>query len=444
MTGASPPKVRSFLLSASGAGVYAAGVLFLDLVVAACLGTQVQAGIFYAAWLVPTIIIAIFSSGAIQGAFIPLYARKLTASNDLAVRSASALCVVVATLLTVTVAVMLLAGKISALVASGFTTEQQQGVALAIRILAPLLLAHGVASLLSGVLLHEHKQFQAAILPVLIPVTGAVAVLLWHPTATGLAAGSLLGCLLYMLVVWWTARRHLPAHALSPAWVRRSVAADFAREYWMAGLAHTALSALLLFSQSLAGHVSSQALATFVFGTRLVLLAQAFLATVIINVSLPAFARLAADGHYAEAWSVVKLLVRRALLLLVPAMLLWVLLSSQLVELLFMRGAFTQADVAPVAHIQRIFVLQLPLYVIGVIAWRMCNSMRWTPVLIMASFLALFVNVAAGLTLVPAYGAAGVAFAYVLGMMSWVACLYVMLRRNLLRSAALVTHSNEV
>lgn len=424
-----------FLKSAAGAGSYGAGVLLLDLVVAARLGTQAESGIFYAAWLLVTIVLAIFSSGAIQGAFLPLYAQ-VDAPADRAERTASALLVVTATLLCASGALLVSADSLVALVASGFSARQQAAAADVLRLLLPLLLAHALASLLTSLLLQAGRQFRSAVLPVLIPLAGAVALLAGGATAAWLAWGSVFGAVGYLLLTWLSCRDRLAEDALSPRRASRDGMRRFAGQYWMAGIAHAALSMLLLFSQSLAGHVSSHALAVFVFGTRLVLLAQAFMATIVINVSLPVFARLMASHEYLAAWRMVKSLLWRSLLLLVPLTLIWMAASTWLVELLFRRGEFTAADVLPVAEIQRIFVLQLPLYVTGVIAWRMCNALQKSPILIGASCLALLVNILLGAWLVPVAGASGVAAAYVAGILAWMLCLYVLLRRALLAAAA--------
>lgn len=423
-----------FIKSAAGAGSYGIGVLALDLVVAAQLGTQTESGIFYAAWLLITIVLAIFSSGAIQGAFLPLYAQVDT-PGPRAERTASALTVVSGTLLLTSGILVMAADELIALVASGFSAAQREAAARVLRMLVPLLLAHALASLLTSLLLQAGRQFRSAVLPVLIPLGGVLALLAGGATAAWLACGSVLGAVAYLLLTWLACRDDLAPGALWPGHASRDGMRRFAGQYWMAGVAHAALSMLLLLSQSLAGHVSSHALAIFVFGTRLVLLAQAFMATIVINVSLPVFARLMAAREYLVAWRMVRSLLLRSLLLLVPMTLVWMLASTWLVELLFRRGQFTLADVEPVAEIQRIFVLQLPLYVTGVIAWRMCNALQKSPILIGASCLALAINVILGIWLVPIAGASGVAVAYVAGILGWMLCLYVLLRRALLSAA---------
>lgn len=417
-------------LSAIGATVYGLALVGMDVLIAKRYGLGDQAAVFQAAWQVLATLIAILSGGAILGPLIPLASRFL---NEASRPEASAfLARTAAFILTMHMGVALLlflfAPQLAALTASGFSNELQQETSRAIRWLLPLLLVHGLASIAMAVLLAAHRVAVANLAPVLMPLAGMTTSFFWDTQgALWMAWGYLAGTVLQLLSLTLHLKRERLVF-LPPIWSGEEIPGGFRRTFLATALAHAALSSVLLINTAIAGSLSERDLAAFGYGGKLVLLALAFLTTLVTNVGLPYMLELAKRDGGATLWKQLRkllALISGAGLLMA---LIWYPLTGWLIETLYARGQFTLQDATAVTQVQRIFVLQAPFYLAGVVCWRALNARSESGPLIKASLFALIVDISAAALLVPMLQAEGIAVAHVLSMAAWSAVLIFAMR----------------
>ena len=93
-------------------------------------------------------------------------------------------------------------------------------------------------------------------------------------------------------------------------------------------------------------------------------------------------------------------------------------------------GQFSIENVGAVAAVQRIFVLQMPFYLVGIVCWRGLNVfMLWKP-LIWASLAAIIVAIVANESF-RNFHASGVASSYVIAIAVWSVVLFFYLRKHM-------------
>ena len=272
---------------------------------------------------------------------------------------------------------------------------------------SPVLLFLGLASVESAVL-NSHERFGLlSILPAFLPAGVAFGVLaLSH--RFGIYAASL-GALCGSLAQWHVARRRTePLVADS----REGVAPRlgwFAEVYGTSALAAALLGGILMTDTWMASTLPSGSAATFGYATRPVILILAFATTVVGNVTLPSFSRLVAGRSrrlrkYFLLWC--GLLVAGSL----PILLLLFTSADKIVALIYQRGTFGPADTANVAAVMRIYVLQVPFFLVAMMGWRMLNSLQrhWNLLAITAA--AFAVNIVMDLRLISSLKLVGIAW----------------------------------
>jgi putative peptidoglycan lipid II flippase len=429
-----PSLKRATLFSTSGALVYGVSLVLMDIAIAHRYGTGTQAAVYQAAYIIPTVLIGMLSGGAIFGVFVPVFVRLggqyHQPEAEMFLRSSAGLMLAV---LTPLVALLMgFAPLLASWIASGFDLTGRQEVSNTLRLMLPMLIPHGLAFVYGGALVSTERVGLVNLAPLLIPATG-LATYPWWGTHNGtvlIAIGYLLGALLLAGAMGLRLRldgfQIAPAHPnSSPEW------RTFFHGYAMSAMAYAALSALLLVNQAFAGSLSARDLAAFAYGAKLVLLALAFFTTIVNSVALPHFSALAGRLERAEIWPYARSFALRAFVIASLGTLLWVLLANWIVDVMYVRGEFTNADAARVVNVQRIFVLQIPFYVVGVFCWRMLNAFgQWKP-LLMASLPVLILDLAVVSSLASAYNAPGIAAAHTLSIIVWALILLFTLRAQL-------------
>jgi putative peptidoglycan lipid II flippase len=274
---------------------------------------------------------------------------------------------------------------------------------------SPVLFFLGLASVESAVL-NSHERFGLlSILPAFLPAGVAVGVIALS-YRFGIYSASI-GALCGSLAQWYVARRRtVPLVADSREGVAPPRLAWFAEVYGTSALAAALLGGILTTDTWMASTLPSGSAATFGYATRPVILILAFATTVVGNVTLPSFSRLVAlDDRrrlrkYFLSWC--GLLVAGSL----PILLLLFTSADKIVALIYQRGTFGPSDTANVAAVLRIYVLQVPFFLVAMMGWRMLNSLQrhWNLLAITAA--AFAVNIVMDLRLISSLRLVGIAW----------------------------------
>jgi len=424
------PSHGTIWTAAVAAGVYGIIVVLLDLAIAHRFGTGQQAATFQASFFVLTFLTSVISGGAVFGAFVPIYVRlaKNSKSNDARTFSTHAGLRLGLWLMVAAMIVGATSPILFKIIASGFTGRHQDELVLVTRLMLPMLIGHGLASVLVAVLLSIGRVGLAQLSPALLPLCALAGYPLWneHVGARILAIGFVAGALLQTVLLYAALRRW---HA-EPLWARRDAAIsacvrEFFHAYSITAVAHVLSSCIFLANQAIAGALSAKDWSVFSYATRLPMLAMAFLTTVAVNLLLPYFSVLVQEGGLRGAWHKVIYIGKWIMIVLIPIALLWAGSADWLVKILYVHGAFSLDDAAIVANVQRLFVLQIPLNMFGIVCWRMHNALERGRPLVFASLGALAIDLVVALPASQVMGVPGIAMAHTIAIAVWAAALFV-------------------
>ena len=119
---------RATLFSVAGAGTYGVSLILMDVAIAYRYGTGTQAAVYQAAYIIPTLLVGIFSGGAVIGAFVPIFHRLVGQSSqakaDFFLRNTAG--ILLAILIPLTALLMGAAPVLAETIASGFTLSERQ------------------------------------------------------------------------------------------------------------------------------------------------------------------------------------------------------------------------------------------------------------------------------------------------------------------------------
>lgn len=430
----SPGLKRATLLSVAGAALYGLSLILMDVAIARRYGTGTQAAVYQAAYMIPTLLIGMFSGGAILGAFVPIFVRlggqcRHAEANAFLRATAGTL---LAILIPLTALLVWAAPLLGETIASGFDAVERQELVDTLRLMLPMLVPHAIAYVYYGALVSIGRVAVANVGPLLIPALGMATAPWWddHNGAALIATGYVVGSVCLALMAAW--RLSLDGFGVFPTPPARSKEwRRFLRDYLATGIALAGLAFLLLVNQVVAASLSARDLAAFSFGIKLVLLAIAFFTTIVNSVALPHFSSLVANVGPRETWLRMREFTLRVFVITSLVALAWVLIAGWITSVVYARGEFNDADAALVANVQRAFLLQIPFYAVGIFSWRMLNALgEWKP-LILATLPALVLNAASVSEFAAQFGVTGVAASYTLSIVVWAFILFVAMRNNL-------------
>ncbi len=395
-----------------------------DILMAAIIGAGPLMDAFTVAFRLPNHFRAIFAEGAFSAAFVPGYARTGQQEGKAAAMQFQG---IILTLLVLSQIVLLILAlifttEVVTILAPGFASKPDQ-LALAVtltRITFPYLILITLVTLWSGVMNAEGRFAIPAAAPILLNLAmiGAVGAHILFPTAAHAAASGVLlaGFLeagLLMYGVWSAGLLVKPlAVRLLPS-IRR-----FFRAFAPAVIGSAGVQIAMLADTILSTLLPGNAPSALYYADRLYQLPLGVIAIAGGTVLLPEMSRLLAAGkdeaaHRAQARSTIFVLALAA-----PCVVGFLMIPDLAIRAAFERGAFKPEATALAASV-------LAAYGIGLVAAVLIQTMRpsfqargdtVTPMV--ASLIAIGINVGLKFLFVPHLGVAGLALATSIG--AWI------------------------
>jgi putative peptidoglycan lipid II flippase len=386
------------------------GSLLRELVVAREFGVGDALDKFVIAYLVPAFAIAVVA-GSITAALVPTYIRVRerdgeSSANDLAAR---VLVLAVAFLIAVTIVLALTTPLIVRGVASGFSPEKVRETERLMYVLLPLVAISGVCAVLTGVLNAGRRFAIAAATPVLTPLAVVACLLLFHHAwgIYSIAVGWVIGACAELTVLGVALRRRRLRLVWWSGWDHDLQ--TVARQYLPMVVGAVLMSSTLLIDQAMASTLGSGSVSALSYGSRLTALIVGLGAIAVGTVAMPYFSLMVARAE----WSAVRAFLNGYLVLIfaaaIPLTVLICVFSQPLVKVFLERGAFSSADTALVADVQRYFAIQIPFYVAGILVVRLISSLRMNKILMWGCALNAGLNVILNYLLMRWLGIGGIA-----------------------------------
>ncbi len=398
--------------------------LLKNQVIAAEFGVGRELECFLFAEILLTFSVGVLSN-ALPAAFVPAYRSALEREGREAARRLFSAVSGWALLVLLATAALLVAAWPFFLHVAGGNLEADERL-LATRLfwlLVPGLVLHGLAAL-SGAGLNAEKRFLAPVVALgLIPLSISVAAVGFAEDAGAhaLASGYLIGVLLELLFVAWSARRAgLPIALGLP---RRDARLGALLGQYLPVFGGTLLMrSTIVVDQSMASNLPAGSLAALNYANVIVAALLGVGAAALSTAVLPHLSDLAAQRHFVRMRGDLVHMSKLVFAATLPMTGLVIFFARPLVALLFERGAFRPEDTDGVRWIFAFYALQIPFYTVGVLCAQVVSSLRANHVLFWIAGLNLVLNVGLNLALIPVMGVAGIALStaivYLVGMVA--------------------------
>lgn len=381
-----------------------------ELFIASRFGVSDELDAFLIAYMLPAFSVAVLG-GAFQVSFVPAWVQSrerdgIEAANRL---TSNATMLSASMLAAFTLILGLAFPLLEPLVASGFSPAKLALTRELFYGLLPIIALGGVASLWSSVLNAGERFVLAGLIPLATPIA-VVALLVARPGTDPrvLVAATVAGALLELVLLGLAMRRHglrvLPRwHGLDDT-TRTAV-----RQYFPMVAGSLLMGSTAVVDQAMAAMLGPGAVSALGYGNKIVGFVVGIAAVAIGTAVLPSFSAMVARAE----WNALRRTMRFYSLLIaattIPLTIALAWLSEPIVRILFERGAFTAADSALVGDVQRMFVLQIPFYLLAILGVRLVSALGKNQVISTVAAINVVLNVVLNLILSRYYGVAGIA-----------------------------------
>jgi putative peptidoglycan lipid II flippase len=385
-----------------------------ELVVAYQFGTADALDAFLIAFLVPSFVISVVAS-SLPPAFIPVYlevqhreGREAAERLYVGVTGWSLLILVGISSIMVLLSPMLLG-----LLGSGFDDEKLHLTRSLYFMMLPILTLKGLTTVWTTRLNATDDFAFASCVPILTPIL-TVAVLLFGVGRLGihaLSTGAVIGALLELVMVAWYLRSL--GIALIPRWSGwwSPSLAEVMKQYGPGVAGALFMASTMLVDQAMAAMLGPGSVSTLSYGGKVVSFTLAIGATALGTAVLPHFSRMVSAADWDGVRHTLRTYVMLVLKISIPLTLTAVILSEPIVRTVFQRGAFTSMDTHLVGQVQMFLLLQVPLYLAGIIVVRLISALKANHILMWGCVLNFIVNVMLNYTFMRWLGVAGIALA---------------------------------
>ncbi|MEO1700658.1 MAG: murein biosynthesis integral membrane protein MurJ [Pseudomonadota bacterium] len=409
-----------------------------EAMIAAILGAGPVADAFYAAFRFPNLFRRLFAEGAFNAAFVPLFAKEVETNGreEAAKFAGDVVSALLLVLLAVTVAAMaFMPFLVATIIAPGFsdTPDKFDLTSQLARIMFPYLAAMSVVAMMSGILNSFRSYFIAAIAPVMLNIVmiAALTASAWwelpaRETGMALAVAVVVSGVLQLSVLIFGLKK--VGFAFRP---RRPKMSPKVRRL-LALAAPAALTGGIVQINIVVGQIiasqQDNAISWLSFADRIYQLPLGIVGIAIGVVLLPELARALSASDMNEARSLQNKSLEFGMGLTIPAAAALFIIPSQIVAVLYERGAFVPETTVATASALAAFAVGLPSFVLIKIlqpAFFAREDMK-TPMWF--SLISLIVNAVGSLIMFVYIGHVGIALATSLA--GWVNAILLALALN--------------
>lgn len=389
------------------------GTAAKELVVAYQFGTTDVLDAFLIAFLLPSFLISVVA-GSLPSAFIPIYLeaqhRDGKAAGERLYASIMGWSLVI--LVGISSIMALLAPILLPVLGSGFGEEKLNLTRSLYFMILPILIFKGLTTIWTTKLNATNQFAFGSAVPILTPLL-TVAALLYGVEQWGiyaLAAGTVCGALLETIIIAWYVNSL--GVTLIPQWSGWTPDLGQVMKQYGPGVAGALLMAsTMLVDQAMAAMLGPGSVSALSYGGKVVSFALAIGATALGTAALPHFSRMASAADWEGVRHTLRTYVTLILKVTIPLTLVTVLLSERIVDLIFQRGAFTAMDTHVVGQVQAFLLLQVPLYLVGIIVVRLISALKANHILMWGCVLNFIVNVVLNYVFMQWLNVAGIALA---------------------------------
>lgn len=432
--------VFAMLGSALGAGLSSFTMVARDLLMAREMGISGAVDTYVISYTFVMFVSSVLAT-SMSGALTPAYMRQREESGEpIALGLAWQAGVRLLCVLAIAACLILVASEqILAVIASNFTADARDLARRTLCWMAGLLPVQAVVAILTVIANNRGSFVRPSMAMALPPFVAALALLLLPQMGVlALAAGTLFGSFT-QLACFPAEWRALLKGRVAPKSHKR-VLFELRNQYLPVVMSGCLMSAAPLIDQAMAATLDGGSVATLSYGQKLSSLIISISAFALSSVLLPHFSSMVARDDWDNVYRTLSSVRRLIIIITVPLTVLLVLYSRPLATLVFQRGAFTTEDVAAVAYVQALLVLQIPFYLTGTLYVRLISALHRNEILLYGTIISLVVKLVANLVLMRWLGVAGIALST--AVVYVVACAYLGLSAHMAAKARVEASTN--
>ncbi|GAB7140767.1 murein biosynthesis integral membrane protein MurJ [Deferribacterales bacterium RsTz2092] len=419
----------------SGLGVLTSRVfgLIRDVVIAGVYGATGLTDIFFVAFAIPNLFRQFFAEGAISSAFVPFLSDKLHNDGRKSACTYLTQLLLVQTLLMLAICFisMLFAPYIIRLFMPGATYNMYvvQTGANILRIVMPYLFFVGIGGLLAGYLNLNNSYYVAysstACLNIMM-IVGATVGYYQNGNIYSLAFSVFFGGTFQLALVYvYSYHKGFRFGKLSP------VDIDVKRTYKLLvpSIAGVSISQLnFMIGRIVASYLEAGSISWLFYANRLFQFPLGIFSVTISTVSLTELSKARSSGDAQQVKKLIDKAIIALLLIILPATIGLVVLSQEIIQLIFARRAFTQYDVLKSAQALQMYSVGLLFYSLVAIFTRVFHSEKNIKYPVVVAGVSFVVNLIFNLILMRPLGHAGVALASSIAAVANAWLLYIGIR----------------
>lgn len=383
------------------------------LVLARQFGVSVDLDAFFIAYLLPSFLSDLFA-GAIVVALVPLYVQTHEKDGSDAAQTLAANILVITTICSIAVAFLawIFSPTLILMVAKSFPQDHLRLASTLFLFVIPTLPLSVVSAIFISVLTARNRLALATVAPgiAIVVVTAVIVGFAKQWGIYSVAAGTTLGLVVQTLVLAIILkgpelRRLIVWKGFTP------ITRSFFRQIVIVAAGSFVINFIDMIDQYSAGIIGPGNLSTLNYGNKFVLAVLGPASLAVSTAVLPHLSELVCEGDFVAARQIVKTYSMMILAVTIPLTLLLVVWSPTIVRVLFERNAFTSYDTLQVTAVQRTFLLQIPLHVLGMLFVSLLWSLRANWVFLVINPICLLLKIWLNSALSTVYGVPGIGVA---------------------------------
>lgn len=405
--------------------------LFRDRILAGTFGAGETLDMYYAAFKIPDLFFQLIVVGALSASFIPLFTNQYrnVSKQEAWKFTNNILHLLGMVVVGITIVLMIFARPLASLVAPGFDAIMQNQVAGFMRImfLSQILLA---GSMVFGSMLQSLKRFILyAVAPIVYNAGIIIGALVFvdHLGPIGLAWGVVFGALLHVCLQFYGAYQVGYRYSFLANW-RSADAKEMAR-MTMPRMLSIGVSQLLFITLSImATTMGTGSVTMFQFAYNIQFFPVGIIGISYAIAAFPAFSEHLGEGRFDDFRESFSSTVRQVLFFMVPMMLLFLIMRTQVVRIIVGAGAFDWNATITTADALAFFALTcIPQALVFILA-RAFFALRDTATPLTAGIVSTLFGIISAFLLESHFGVVGLAMAYSFAALVNATLLWVPLR----------------
>lgn len=385
--------------------------LLKELVIAYAFGASDKLDAFLIAYLIPSFVVAVIA-GSFKPAVIPTYIQVRDQEGPVAAQELLSAIIfsILAILIAMTVLLIIIGPYLLPFLGSGFDEENIILSQKLFFVLLPLILLSGLETIYSSILNAGEHFALAAYSPAVVPIT-SILIMVFFASGLGiytLAIGFLAG---FGIQIWLLALSLKKKNIkLKPKWVGMTPHIRQVIDQYLPMVAGAFLiSSTFLVDQSMAAMLEPGSVAALSYGSKITITLAGIGAMAMGTALLPYFSKMVANKAWDGINHTLKTYRWKVLQVSIPVTLLIYFYSEPIIQTLFQRGAFTEADTVLVGKVQAMYILQVPFYALAILNVRLISSLKYNKLLLYGNMISLPLNIILNYLLMRFMGIAGIA-----------------------------------